>query len=370
MKNLNDAFDRDDTSTDPPGLSTLPRAVSARELATMEIPPPVQIVKGVIDKGTEVILVGRSKIGKSFFALTLALCCALGKDFFNLIIPERRKVLIVNLELREWFIRLRLQRALEALSFAGSLADIDTLHFLNLRDSHFETDELIALIIEEAKNIGADLVVIDPVYLLLSGDENRADDVREAIKSMKGMMADAGAAVLYVHHDKKTNYEAESDNINRGSGSGVFGRHWDFQITLSQHKDRGGVIVVHCYNRDYGDIPAFTVELRDGALHACELEPEVRTQRTDKQRAPSHQLRSEYINSAIQFFERELSKDDVMEIRQTLLVAALRPSFPISDYAAKKILDELIGQPLSQGRRICRYERGKAFFWSAEASKK
>ena len=88
-----------------------------------------------------------------------------------------------------------------------------------MRGADFSPEQITPIV----KRVGAELVVIDPLYKLVNGDENSAQDMKAYFDRV---MRETGAALLYVHHDAKGS--AGDRNIrDRGAGSGVLARDYD-----------------------------------------------------------------------------------------------------------------------------------------------
>ena len=240
------------------------------------------------------MVVGRSKIGKTQFALQLSLHVATGVDFSHLKIPNSRRVHYFNGELRPLKIRERIEEvlnqrlfAINAMSSEGSENEVNlaskNFNITNIRGYIPENPgELAEIILEQASRSKAELVILDPLYSLLDGSENESHVAKEACMLMSRITKETGACVLYVHHDTKGKNTGDKDTIDRGSGSGLLQRFYDFSIILSEQKDDPNVIVVESCNRDYISIEPFCYQ-RAGCLFVpCEQEPEKRTTKSDR----------------------------------------------------------------------------------------
>ena len=77
------------------------------------------------------------------------------------------------------------------------------------------------------------LVVIDPAYMIQDGDENNAKDIREFFAELDRLCVRLGCTVVISHHHSKGAQGLKS-SIDRGSGSGVFGRAPDAVVDLTE----------------------------------------------------------------------------------------------------------------------------------------
>jgi RecA-family ATPase len=87
-------------------------------------------------------------------------------------------------------------------------------------------------------------VIIDPIYKLQWGDENDAGDVARFCNQLDRICHELGAAVIDAHHHSKGT-QGQKRSIDRGSGSGVFGRDPDAildMIELDVGQDRRGQV--------------------------------------------------------------------------------------------------------------------------------
>ncbi|MEI6422654.1 MAG: AAA family ATPase, partial [Lentisphaerota bacterium] len=113
--------------TDPHHKALASEAVS--EWIMKDIPKPASIIDGLIDAGTKIDLSASSKAGKSWFVNQLCVCVATGRDFLGYkLYGIRRKVLILNLEIGNYFFQSRLRSTMEALDV--SLDEIEGTLFV------------------------------------------------------------------------------------------------------------------------------------------------------------------------------------------------------------------------------------------------
>ena len=69
-------------------------------------------------------------------------------------------------------------------------------------------------------------MIIDPIYKVMTGDENSAADMAAFSNCFDALCDMAGVSVIYSHHHSK-GYQFGKRSIDRASGSGVFGRDPD-----------------------------------------------------------------------------------------------------------------------------------------------
>ncbi|HEQ9134657.1 TPA: AAA family ATPase, partial [Streptococcus pyogenes] len=74
-------------------------------------------------------------------------------------------------------------------------------------------------------------VIIDPIYKVLTGDENSADQMAHFTNQFDKVATELGCSVIYCHHHSKGS-QGGKKSMDRASGSGVFARDPDALIDL------------------------------------------------------------------------------------------------------------------------------------------
>lgn len=253
--------------------------VDAATYAENEPPPHDAIVRDLFDKADKVSLIASAKKRKSQLAMELALHIAAGRSLFlHLEIPRRRRVLIIQYEIKPDHFHRRLHRAARAHGI-----DADELRgwltIVNARGLRPVPD--FARLAALAK---AELVILDPLYKLVDGDENKSEEMKPILARFDQLSREQGAAVMYLHHDKKGN-TGDRDDRDRGAGSGVLARDFDAAIYLGDHAKDPSLIVVSTLARNYPPTPDKSVVWTEGRFILSDAEPVKRTSFTDRQKA-------------------------------------------------------------------------------------
>ena len=190
---------------------------------------------GILRQGHKGMLAGQSKAGKSFALLQLGLAVATGSTWLGYPCTQGR-VLYVNLEI-------------DAASFAHRVADIASVKqltgdwaarfdILNLRGFCAPLDKLAPKIIHkclkasDGKKGYYSIVIIDPLYKIITGDENSASEMSKFTALFDKIAYSTGAATFSVHHHSK-GAQGTKRTMDRASGSGVFARDPDALLDLS-----------------------------------------------------------------------------------------------------------------------------------------
>jgi regulatory protein RepA len=192
--------------------------------------PPLAdpIIDGLLRKGHKMLLAGPSKSGKSFLLLKLAIAIAEGLDWLGWSCA-RGRVLYVNLELDRASAYHRLADLYAKLGIKPAhAADID---LWNLRGQAMPMTELAPRLIRRAAKRHYSAVIIDPIYKVITGDENAAHEMARFCNQFDRVCAELGAATIYCHHHSKGDQGGKRAS-DRASGSGVFARDPDALLDL------------------------------------------------------------------------------------------------------------------------------------------
>jgi hypothetical protein len=241
------------------------KIIDASDWIEKEPPPLDPIIEDMFETTDKVALIGASKLRKSFFALQLALHLAAGMQFVGWMIPKRRKVLLVQLEMKASHFHRRLRRMAHTLGITRAVID-SNLQIINGRGTTVDMDAVAAY----AKEFGAEIIIFDPLYKLLQGDENSAADMKPVLAGFDRLAEATGAAIMYVHHDAKGN-PADRNVRDRGAGSNVLGRDYDCCITMTAHRDNTDAVVIEVLQRNYKPQFPFTIGWCEGSFRLADL---------------------------------------------------------------------------------------------------
>ncbi len=227
--------------------------------------PPLSppLIHGLLRQGHKMLMAGPSKAGKSYALIQLCIAIAEGKKWFGWNCAQGR-ILYVNLELDRASCLHRFKDVYQTLGYDA--ANIDNIDIWNLRGKSVPMDKLAPKLIRRAHKKEYVAIVIDPIYKVITGDENSADQMAHFCNQFDRVCTDLEAAVIYCHHHSK-GYQGGKKSMDRASGSGVFARDPDALIDLVEldltedilihesNKAEAGAItdVIRKYNRPYYD---------------------------------------------------------------------------------------------------------------------
>lgn len=186
------------------------------------------LIDGILRKGHKMLIAGPSKAGKSFLQIELCIAIAEGRKWLNWQCAKG-KVLYVNLELDRASCLHRFKDVYTALRWRPeSLSNID---IWNLRGKSVPMDKLAPKLIRRAAKKNYTAVIIDPIYKVITGDENSADQMANFCNQFDLVCTELGCAVIYCHHHSKGG-QGGKKSMDRASGSGVFARDPDALLDL------------------------------------------------------------------------------------------------------------------------------------------
>lgn len=210
-------------------LDDLPEPKDLFSDENFDMPLAPEVISGILRQGRKMIITGASKAGKSFLLIELAFSIALGRRWLGHFCT-RNKVLYINFELAEDSFVDRLR---EICSHMGvDRKDLKGMFdTLTLRGTAKQFKELMPGVKHKVKKGNYKVVVLDPIYKTLLGDENDAKVVSEFCNALDNLSTATGCTVIFCHHHNKSASESTSAQ-NRSSGSGVFARDPDAIVDL------------------------------------------------------------------------------------------------------------------------------------------
>lgn len=190
--------------------------------------PP--LIHGLLRQGHKMLLAGPSKAGKSFALIELAIALAEGTSWLGFDCA-RGRVLYVNLELDRASCLHRFKDVYTALGLRPE--HLSNIHIWNLRGRSAPMDKLAPKMIRRAAKQNYMAIIIDPIYKVITGDENSADQMAAFCNQFDKVCTELGCAVIYCHHHSK-GAQGGKRSMDRASGSGVFARDPDALVDMIQ----------------------------------------------------------------------------------------------------------------------------------------
>lgn len=186
------------------------------------------LIDGILRKGHKMLIAGPSKAGKSFLQIELCIAIAEGKKWLDWQCAQGR-VMYVNLELDRASCLHRFKDVYQALGLQP--ANLQNIDIWNLRGKSVPMDKLAPKLIRRASKKDYVAIIIDPIYKVITGDENSADQMAQFCNQFDLVCTELGCAVIYCHHHSKGS-QGGKKSMDRASGSGVFARDPDALLDL------------------------------------------------------------------------------------------------------------------------------------------
>lgn len=215
----------------------------------------------ILRQGAKLIVVGDSKMGKSYTLIDLAEAICVGGEWLGMQCDEG-KVFYINLEIDPDEFRWRQHEVWKERPESIDNASVPKINrnFVrwNLRGHATNMDKLAPRLVRRVLQYGEPgtfkAIIIDPIYKVNGGDDNDAKAVAKFTNTLDLIIQCCGCAVIYAHHHPKGT-TGDRKSIDRMSGSGVYGRDADTVIDFSP------LFVPEDIQASYGDATLFRAEI-------------------------------------------------------------------------------------------------------------
>lgn len=201
-----------------------------------------ELIAGCLRQGHKMIVTGDSKVGKTTILTELSAAIATGGKWLGMQCAKG-KVLYLNLEVDPNEFNTKAM-AIYNLAIGGRVSDnFDVVH---LRGEAEIMEKMLPRIIATLKQDDYAAVIIDPIYKVMNGDENSAEAIGNFCNQLDKIAAKTGCAVIYAHHHTKGG-QIGKKTLDRGSGSGVFGRDADAILDILDVAEYGDLSNLEAY---------------------------------------------------------------------------------------------------------------------------
>src|SRR5437763_4396860 len=200
-----------------PSITSVGAVLSLAQLLTDHPKPePCLVEPGLLPSQGILFLGGESKAAKSLLAANLALALAVGGDPAGFQVPSPKRVVICQFELPTPQFALRLATMRKAV---GDRADSNL--FVDTRVSGHMLSSTAGLnhFLQSARSVQADVIVIDPLYSTHDQDENDTRARAALCQALVRLRDTSKAALIVVHHIKKSAGRHELGSAFRGSSA-------------------------------------------------------------------------------------------------------------------------------------------------------
>ena len=165
-----------------------------------ELVLPEELIKGILRQGHKMLISGSSKAGKSFLLMELSISIAEGILWLGF--PcKQGKVLYVNLEIDPASCVNRFLKIYKAMGVTPR--HMNDIIIWNLRGHAVPLDQLVPKLIRRVRDMNLDAIIIDPIYKVITGDENSASEMAAFCNQFDKICTETSCSVIYCHHHSK-----------------------------------------------------------------------------------------------------------------------------------------------------------------------
>jgi len=179
-------------------------------------PPPGWIEPGLLPPQGILFVGGEPKVGKSLLVANLALALAAGQDRVGFAVPAARRVLVCQFELPvpQFVSRLATMRC-----SLGAAADQNLLVDTRAAGHLLSAPQGLNHFLVAAREASAEVIVLDPLYSTHDQDENDTRSMAALCQSLLRLRDASKAALIVVHHVRKSIGRDEIGRAFRGSSA-------------------------------------------------------------------------------------------------------------------------------------------------------
>jgi hypothetical protein len=199
------------SSKNPPASGVL----SLGELLLLQpAPQPCLIDPGLLPPQGIFFCGGEPKVGKSLLVANLAFCLAAGSSRAGFHVSTRRRVLLCQLPVDQFAARLTGMRRSVGMAADGYLF-VDTRAAGHLLSTPAGLNHFLAA----ARSAAAEVIILDPLYSAHDQDENDTRAMAALCQSLLRLRDASKAALIVVHHVRKSIGRNEIGTAFRGSSA-------------------------------------------------------------------------------------------------------------------------------------------------------
>jgi hypothetical protein len=179
-------------------------------------PPPCLVEPGLLPPQGILFVGGEPKVGKSLLVANLALSLASGSHRSGFSIPAPRRVLVCQFELPipQFVDRLATMR-----KAMGTAADQNLLVDTRATGHLLSAPQGMNHFLSAAQSAAAEIIILDPLYSTHDQDENDTRAMAALCQSLLRLRDASRAALIVVHHVRKSITRYEIGSAFRGSSA-------------------------------------------------------------------------------------------------------------------------------------------------------
>jgi RecA-family ATPase len=315
-------------------------------------------------KGSAFIISGQSGIGKSSFGLQMALCWAVGRDFFGVKAVRSLKVMIVQSENDLGDMAEAVTGITNGCTFTPEEIRVADENVRIFRDSSHTGEQFISMLHSMIAKYRPDIVLIDPLLSVVGDDICEAKVIGEFFRrGLNAMMQVTGVVVIFMHHVPKPREERKGvttkDLSYSGSGSsdltnwpraiGVLqklGNLDAYQFIMAKREKRTGMLSEE-------GTPTDTIQLQHGKdgiywermdTGMREKWEEAKEEAAKRSRGGAARIKINHTEGRVGALDQFLKENPDATGRE--LTAHIERIYQIGDRKAREVLKDLIEQEM------------------------
>lgn len=207
----------------------------ASEFIQLPLPAAPFYIEDWLPKRGKALLYAPAKAGKSFLCLQMARCIGQGLDFLGMR-TSRARVLYLQFELGVSVLQQRM--ASVALPYENVYVGTTFSMKLDIRGGKEQLRTTLDA-------IQPNVLILDPFYKMISGDENESKDVRVILEFLDSLLEEYSAnnfSIFIIHHTGK-------DEKRGGRGSSVLEDWVDSYLQMKKKSKNGETLAIELIPR-------------------------------------------------------------------------------------------------------------------------
>jgi len=189
--------------------------VSVLDALKMDIHKPRMLIEDLINENCTLLLSAEDNVGKSMMANQMGLCLATGQDFLGYLVPEPKKVLLVQHEMEngEQTDRLKTQVVPFVESYPHLMEKNLMMNLIQEGENLAITNQFEMLDRTFTANPDIEVCIFDNIGQSTNVAMTKPDEIRQELKVLKTLCRKHKVAFVLVAHHNKIDWGKEMDLV-------------------------------------------------------------------------------------------------------------------------------------------------------------
>ena len=189
--------------------------VSVLDALEMDIHKPRMLIEDLINECCNLLLTAEDNVGKSMMANQMGLCLATGQDFLGYLVPEPKKVLLVQHEMEngEQVDRLKMQVVSFVESYPHLMEKNLMMNLIQESENLAITNQFEMLDRTFTANPDIEVCIFDNIGQSTNVAMTKPDEIRQELKVLKTLCRKHKVAFVLVAHHNKIDWGKEMDLV-------------------------------------------------------------------------------------------------------------------------------------------------------------